>query len=131
MRQTGTAGARETRGVAQIRRPTEPRLDDGRAGVLRGMAIYVAFAALFLVGAYLFISHMMDERERRQIAADLRKAEQQRQGRVVHALQDGNCRMARFDNVSGRYVGSADTVPCDTPIKDPVTAAREFSWRGR
>lgn len=98
--------------------------------LLRVAAIYIVFGAAVIGAAYLTTRTVLDERERHQIEADLRKAQEQRQGRVVHALKDGHCRMARFDNASGRMEGNVK-LPCDTPIKDPLLAARDFNWGGR
>ncbi|MDT3685540.1 MAG: hypothetical protein RO009_10925 [Pseudorhodoplanes sp.] len=93
-------------------------------------AIYMAFGAVIISCAYFTARTVLDERERHQIEVDLRKAEEKRQGRVVYAQKDGHCRMARFDNVSGRMEGNV-TLPCDSPIKDPIAAARDFNWGNR
>lgn len=99
----------------------------GNGRLLRVVAIYVAFAGVLIGSAYLATRAVIDERERHQIEVDLRQAQEKRLGRVVHALKDGHCRMARFDNASGRVEGNV-TLPCDTPMKDPLVAVRDFNW---
>lgn len=92
------------------------------------MTIYLAFAAACIGAAYVTARSVLHERERIQIEAQLRDAELKRQGRLVHAQTDGHCRMTRFDNVSGRPIGSPDILACDTPLRD---AARDFNWGNR
>jgi len=101
----------------------------GNGRLLRVVVIYVAFAGVLIGSAYLTTRAVIDERERHQTEVDLRHAQEKRLGRVVHALKDGHCRMARFDNISGRMEGNV-TLPCDTPMKDPLIAARDFNWGG-
>jgi hypothetical protein len=134
MRVIGMAGApdlaggrrKETKGV----RRTQSRIQSASLRVLRVAVIYVAFGAGIIGCAYFTARSVLDERERHQIEVGLRKAEEKRQGRVVFAQQDGQCRMAHFDNVSGRMEGNV-IVPCDTPLKDPVAAVRDFNWGNR
>lgn len=117
---TGKSRDRQGRGRT-LSRPTHARR------LLRAIAIYLVFAAVLVGTAYVTARNALDDRERREVEVALRKAEEKRQGRVVYAQTDGHCRMSRFDNASARMEGSV-TLPCDTPAKDPLTAARDFSW---
>jgi hypothetical protein len=134
MREIGMTGApglaKGTRGGANGRRQTASRLRNRGKRLLRVAVIYVAFASALISCAYLTARAVLDERQRHQIEVELRKADEKRQGRVVYAQKDGHCRMARFDNASGRMEGNV-TLPCDTPSKDPVAAARDFNWGNR
>lgn len=131
MREIGMTGAPDlakgTRGGAKGRRRTASRSSNRSTRLLRITVIYVAFAAALITGAYLTVHTVLDERHRHQIEVELRRVEEKRQGRVVYAQKDGQCRMARFDNMSGRMEGNV-MLPCDTPLKDPLTAARDFNW---
>ncbi len=135
MREIGMTGApdlaRGRRRDAQGRRPAPSRTPRRGSRLLRAAAIYAAFAIGLIGCIYLAATSMQEERERHQRLMDLRKADENRQGRVVHALSDGQCRMARFDNVSGKAANMSITVPCDTPSKDPLAAARDFNWINR
>lgn len=131
MRKSGMTGApglaKGSRKDTKGRRQTAPRISARNARLLRAGVIYIAFAAGSISCAYFTARTVLNERERQQIELDLRKAEEKRLGRVVHAQKDGHCRMARFDNASGRMEGNV-TLPCDTPLKDPIAAARDFNW---
>lgn len=122
--------ANGTRGGGKGRRRTASRMSNRHIRLLRVAAIYVVFGAIIIAAAYVTASSVVAERERHQAEVELRKLDEKRQGRVVYAQKDGHCRMARFDNMSGR-MQSTITAPCDTPIKDPVAAARDFSWGNR
>lgn len=111
------------------RRPTLPRSGGRRARVLRGLVICAMFAAAFGGCAWLTTRSILADRERQQIAIDLRKVEQKRQGRVVHTQKNGHCRMQSFDNGSGKIRFDAEAnLPCDAPMKDPVALAKDFNW---
>jgi hypothetical protein len=105
-------------------------MSNGTTRLMRVAAIYVVFGAAVVGCAYFTARTVLDERERHQIEVDLRKVEEKRQGRVVYAQKDGHCRMSRFDNASGRLEGNV-MLPCDTPAKDPLIAARDFNWGNR
>jgi hypothetical protein len=97
--------------------------------LLRVTSIYFVFGAAIIGCAYFTARTVLDERERHQTEVELRKAEEKRQGRIVYAQKDGQCRMTRFDNMSGRAQGNFTvTQACDAPIKDPLAAARDFNW---
>jgi hypothetical protein len=132
MRDIGMAGARgRAKGKradrTSRRQPAIPQ-HDGRTRLVRGMTIYVAFAVICIATAYVTARSVLHERERIQTETQLRNAEFKRQGRLVHAQTDGHCRMTRFDNVSGRPIGSPDVLACDTPMRD---TARDFNWGNR
>lgn len=136
MREKGMTGApglaRGKRRGQKGSRPTASRIQNrsgGNGRLLRVVTIYLAFASVLIGSAYLTTRTVIDERERHQTEVELRHAQEKRQGRVVHALKDGHCRMARFDNASGRMQGNV-TLPCDTPLKDPLIAVRDFNWGG-
>ncbi len=122
--------AKGTRKPTTGRRPAASRMPNGSMRLLRVAAIYVVFAVAVIGCAYFTARTVLVERERHQIEVDLRKAEEKRLGRVVYAQKDGHCRMSRFDNASGRMEGNV-MLPCDTPVKDPLIAARDFNWGNR
>jgi hypothetical protein len=134
MREIGMTGApglaKGRRKDAKGARRISSRIQTRGLRLLRVAAIYLAFGAATISCAYFTARTVLDERERHQAEVDFRKAEERRQGRVVYAQKDGHCRMARFDNVSGRMQGNV-TLPCDSPIKDPIVAARDFNWGNR
>ena len=134
MREIGMTGApslaKGTRKGARGRRPAPSRIQNRNIRLLRIAAIYVVCGAAIIGCAYLTARTVLDERERHQTEIELRKLDAKRQGRVLYAQQDGHCRMTRLDNASGRMQGNV-TLPCDTPMKDPVAAARDFNWGGR
>jgi len=128
---TGAPGlAKGSREGGKGRRRTTSRISNRNIRLLRVAAIYVVFGAAFIGCAYITARTVLDERERHRTEVELRRLEEKRQGRVVYAQKDGHCRMARFDNKSGRMEGNV-TQPCDAPIKDPVAAARDFNWGNR
>jgi hypothetical protein len=131
MREIGMTGApglaRGTRKDTKGRRRTASRIPSRSLRLIRVVSIYLGFATVLIGSAYMTARSVLDERERHQIEMDLRKVDEKRKGRIVHALQDGQCRMARFDNMSGQTQGNV-TQSCDAPMKDPVAAARDFNW---
>lgn len=131
MREIGMTGApglaKGTREGGKGRRPAASRTPNRSTRLLRVAAIYVVFGVAFIGCAYFTARTVLDERQRHQTEVELRKLEEKRQGRVVYAQKDGHCRMARFDNASGRMEGNVK-LPCDTPVKDPLIAARDFNW---
>jgi hypothetical protein len=134
MRELGMTGApglaKGTRKGGKGSRRTTSRMPNRNIRMLRVAAIYVVFGAAFIGSAYVTARSVLDERERHRTEVELRRLEEKRQGRVVYAQKDGHCRMARFDNASGR-LGNNVTQPCDAPMKDPVAAARDFNWGNR